>query len=149
MIYDTLGNAATYYPLGHRFKLGFNYLSQFDPKTADGRVPIDGENVFAMVQSYVPEPAAQRSFEAHKVFADLQFVAEGEEVIFHSPLASLRETTPYLESGDAALYAGDDDFPILMRPGCFAIFYPCDGHKPGCVWRSSNRVKKVVIKIRL
>ena len=149
MIYDTLGNASIYRSLGPRFELGFKYLSQFDPKTTDGRVPLDGDNVYAAVQSYVPEPAAKRVFEAHKVFADIQFVAEGEEVIFHSRLADLRETTPYRESADAALYAGDDDFPVLMRPGSFAIFYPWDGHKPGCVWRSSSRVKKVVVKVRL
>ena len=149
MIYDILDNATIYYPLGSRFALGFKYLDQFDPQTADGRVALEGENVFALIQSYVPTPPAHRPFEAHKKYIDLQFVAAGEEAIFHSPIDSLRETTPYLETGDAALYAGEDNFPVLMRPGCFAIFYPGDGHKPCCTWRASGPVKKVVIKIRL
>ncbi len=149
MIYDTLNNAAIYYPLGPRYKLAFDYLAQFDPETADGRVPLEGENVFALIQSYVPTPSAQRAFEAHRTYADLQFVAVGEELIFHSPLKKLRETTPYSATNDAALYAGDDDSSLLMGSGRFAIFNPNDGHKPGCVWRSSSPVKKVVIKIRL
>jgi YhcH/YjgK/YiaL family protein len=149
MIYDTLSNAAIYFPLGPRFRLGFDYLAQFDPDTADGRVPLEGEDVFALIQSYAPRPAAQRPYEAHRIFADLQFVAVGEEIIFHSPVVKLRETAPYATKDDAALYDGNDDSPLLMGSGRFAIFYPNDGHKPCCVWRSSSPVKKVVIKIRL
>jgi biofilm protein TabA len=149
MIYDTLSNAALYYPLGSRFESGFNYLARFDPDTADGRVMLDGENLFAAVQSYRPTPAAQRPFEAHRAYVDLQFVALGEEAIFHSPLPKLRETVPYAAGEDAAFYSGDDDFPICMIPGTFAIFFPHDGHKPGCIWRSTGLVKKVVVKIRL
>jgi YhcH/YjgK/YiaL family protein len=149
MVHDTLIHAARYYPLGPRFKLGFSYLEQFDPKTADGRISLDGENVFALVQSYLPKPASEHTFEAHRAHADLQFVAAGEEAIFYSPLARLRETTPYFADKDAAFYAGADDIPLVMGPGSFAIFFPQDGHKPCCLWRAAIPVKKVVVKIRL
>jgi YhcH/YjgK/YiaL family protein len=129
--------------------MGFRYLAQFSPQTADGRISLDGENVFALIQSYAPTPSAHRPFEAHKTYVDLQFIAMGEEAIFYSPLDSLREITPYSAAGDAALYAGEDDFPLLMRPSCFAVFYPGDGHKPCCTWRAPTLVKKVVVKIRL
>lgn len=149
MIYDTLNHLSHYVFLGPRFALGLSYLERFDPTTAEGRVTLDGDNVYALVQGYVPTPASQRPFEAHRLFADLQLVVIGEEIIHYSPLAQLRETTPYSSANDSALYAGDDDFPLYMRPGAFAILLPQDGHKPGCLWRMENRVKKVVVKVRL
>jgi biofilm protein TabA len=149
MIHDTLAQAALYHPLGPRFRLGLDFLARLDPATADGRVPIDGDNVFALVQSYETKPPEQHAFEAHRIHADIQFVIRGQEAIYYSPLASLSETTPYSEAKDIAFYAGGDDCPLIMLPGAFAILNPQDGHKPCCIWRQPSAVKKVVIKVRL
>ena len=51
MIMDTLSNRHLYEPLQRGLRLGFEYLAAFDPATPDGRYPIDGEQVFALVQS--------------------------------------------------------------------------------------------------
>ena len=49
---------------------------------ADGRHEIDGEKIFANVSSYEPkEFNGDMRFEAHKKYADLQAVLEGEERI--------------------------------------------------------------------
>jgi YhcH/YjgK/YiaL family protein len=149
MIYDTLNNRAQYIALGRRFALGFSYLERFDPHTDDGHVAIEGDDVFASVQSYIPTTTSERLFEAHRVYADLQYIAAGEEVIQYAPLELLQEVMPYSNVNDASLYKGDDDFPLYMRLGRFAIFFPNDGHKPCCLWRGQDRVKKVVVKIRL
>jgi YhcH/YjgK/YiaL family protein len=149
MIYDLLSNSSSYLTLGPRFALAFGYLEQFQAGAEDGRVPIDGDNVFALIQSYVPAPAKERPFEAHRVHADVQFIAAGKERILYSPLERLVETTPYAASKDVAFYRGEDDFPLLMSPGCFAVLLPGDGHKPGCIWESAEPVRKVVVKIRL
>jgi biofilm protein TabA len=149
MVHDILGNASTYHSLGPRFRLGFDFLGRLNPETADGRIPLDGENVFALVQSYETTPAAGNPFEAHRRHADLQFVVTGQEAIYYSPVSLLSETTPYSEAKDIALFSGADECPLVMRPGTFAIFNPQDGHKPGCVWRAPGPVKKVVIKIRI
>ncbi len=149
MIHDHLGAAETYYPLGPAFRLGFEFLQRFDPATAVGRISLDGDRVFALVQTYETTPASQRSFEAHRLHADLQFVASGEEAIYYAPLARLRETTPYSSEKDYALYEGENEIPLVMGPGSFAILLPQDGHKPGCVWKAPAQVKKVVVKIRL
>jgi len=34
-------------------------------------------------------------------------------------------------------------------PGSFAIFYPRDGHKPGCVDRVAKPIKQVVVEVSL
>ncbi|MEO6003186.1 MAG: YhcH/YjgK/YiaL family protein [Opitutus sp.] len=149
MIYDHIKNAALYRGLNARFAQAFDYLAQFDPSTVDGRVSLDGDNVFALVQSYQTADAATKQFESHRVYADIQFLASGEEVIYTSPLDRLEVTTPYNPTNDAALYRGLDDTPLRLRVGDFAVLWPQDGHKPCCSAAAPHAVKKVVIKVRV
>ena len=149
MIYDSLANAALYRGLSPRLALGLDYLRRFDPATPDGRVALDGDNVYALVQSYRPTPAAQRPFESHRAHIDIQYVVAGEEIIGYSPLDRLKETMPYSAEKDAALYSGPDDNPIILRAGDFTILFPQDGHKPGCLWREPVAVRKVVVKVKI
>lgn len=147
MIYDSLKNAALYRALGPRYAVAFDYLATFDAATPDGRVPLDGDQVFALVQSYVTGLPDQRPFESHRLYADVQYVAVGEEIIYVAPLDQLVVTTPYVE--DATLYRGMDDLPLRLRAGDFALLSPQDGHKPCCQWRAPSSVKKVVVKVRV
>ncbi|MEY3774763.1 MAG: hypothetical protein RLZZ129_1543 [Verrucomicrobiota bacterium] len=149
MIFDMLDHAGAYHQIGSRFAAALKYLRTFDPATPDGKIVIEDDNVFAVVQSYTPTPAGERPYEAHRGYADIQYVVSGEEIIYYAPLVELRETAAYTESGDYALYTGEDKFPLLMPAGCFAILWPQDGHKPGCLWRIPAPVKKVVMKVRL
>ena len=149
MIHDTLAHAAFYHAIGPRFRLGLDFLARMDPARADGRLPIDGENVFALVQSYETQPPEKHSFEAHRLHADIQFVVKGQEAIYYSPLEALSETTPYSEAKDIAFYSGPNACPLIMLPGTFAILNPQDAHKPCCVWGEPGPVKKVVVKVRL
>lgn len=149
MICDSITNAALYRGLAPRFAQAFDFLARFDAASPDGRITIDGDNLFALVGSYQTAGAATKPFESHRTYADIQFVAAGEEVIYIAPLDRLQVTTPYASTNDAALYNGPDDTPLRLRPGDFCVLWPQDGHKPGCEWRTATTVKKVVIKVRL
>lgn len=149
MIYDHIARAGLYHGLGPRFATAFEYLARFDHTTEDGRVSLDGDHLFALVQSYQTAPAAAKPFESHQIYADIQFVVSGEEVIGTAPLDRLQVTTPYNPANDAALYSGPDDTPLRLRSGDFAVLWPQDGHKPGCAWNAPGAVKKVVMKVRL
>lgn len=149
MIYDNIAHAALYQGLGPRFAQAFEYLTRFDATTADGKVSLDGDNLFALVQSYQTAPAETKSFESHRLYADIQYIAAGEEVILTAPLGRLEVTTPYNANNDAALYKGPDDTPLRLKVGDFAVLWPQDGHKPCCLWTAPTSVKKVVIKVRL
>jgi biofilm protein TabA len=149
MIYDNITHAALYHGLGARFATAFDFLARFDKATNDGRVSLDGDNLFALVQSYQTAPAATKMFESHRVYADIQYLVSGEEVIYTAPLDRLQVTTAYSSANDAALYSGPDDTPLRLRPGDFAVLHPQDGHKPCCLWNAPTAVKKVVIKVRL
>ena len=150
MIIDTLAAAPSYHHLGSRFVAGLQWLSRFSPDLPDGRTDIDGDNVYALVQSYDTLPADQKKYESHRTYADIQYVGAGTEVIQYAPTSSLKPATAYDAEKDYLLYgepAGST--PLHLPPGSFSIFLPQDGHKPGCVSGAPCRVKKVVIKVRI
>ena len=147
MILDRLDHASLYRGLSPRFARGFDYLLHFDPATPDGRVSIAGDEVYASVQSYVSAPAAEKPFEAHRRYCDIQCVFAGTEIVQFAPLSQLRETSPYVAANDYALYTGADDHPLILRPRDFAVLYPHEGHKPGCAWRLPEPIRKVVVKV--
>ena len=149
MIFDNIANAGIYRGLGSRYAKAFDYLTSFDPTTPAGRVTLDGDNLFALVQRYETAAAASKVFESHRHYVDIQFLATGEECICTAVLDRLVVTTPYNPSNDAALYSGPDDTPLRLRGGDFAVLWPQDGHKPCCQSTAPMSVTKVVIKLRL
>lgn len=148
MILDTLANAPLYRPLGPRIDRGLAWLADFSDKTPDGRYDIDSDNLFALVQSYLTVPAEQKKFESHRRYLDIQFIAAGSESIHYAPLGSLCPATDYDAVKDFSLYTEPVAATALhLSPGSFAIFFPADGHKPGCSTSAHPaQVKKVVIK---
>jgi len=150
MVYDLLSNAATYRSLSPRVALGLDWLARFDPATPLGRHAIDGDAVFALVQSYETGPASTKQFESHRAHLDIQFVVAGAEIMEYAPIDGLTVTTPFDASKDIMFYAEPAAFTSLLCPaGTFAIFYPADAHKPSCSVGAPAPVRKIVVKVRL
>lgn len=150
MVIDNIAHAGLYRSLGARFAAGLEWLRTFRPTAPDGTQGILGEDVFALVQSYETVPAAAKSYEAHRQYADIQYVATGTELIHYAPVGVLQPVTDYDDRNDCLLFADPvSATPLLLVPGSFAIFWPQDGHKPGCVSGAPCRMKKVVIKVRV
>jgi biofilm protein TabA len=150
MILDTLSEAPAYRHLGPRFAAGLDWLTRFSPATLDGRIDIEGADVYALVQSYDTVPVAEKKFESHRAYADIQYVAAGAEVIHYAPTARLQPVTAYDPQKDFLLYLDPPaSTPLHLAAGSFAIFLPHDGHKPGCSNGAQCPIKKVVIKVRL
>lgn len=150
MILTTLAESAEYEVLGERVAAGLRWLRAFHPALPDGRHPIDGDDVFALVSTYETGPSTEKRFETHVRHVDLQYVADGHERILHAPAAALTVETPYNEAADVAFYA-EPPFAssLLMRPGDLAVFHPGDAHKPGCMAGGRHTVRKVVVKVRI
>ena len=150
MILDTLQACSPYRELSPRIARGLDWLKHFSPDSPDGRVDLDGDEVLALVQSYDSAPPADKQYESHRTYADIQYVALGHEVIHYAPTAALRAVTAYDPQKDFILYADPVvSTPLHLGPGSFAIFLPPDGHKPGCLSGATCRIKKVVIKVRV
>jgi len=150
MILDRIANLRLYEALPERFAAGLHWLDSFGTDAADGRIEIQGDHLFALVQSYPTSPASDKRFESHRRYADIQYVASGRERILHTSTEALQVETPYVEEQDIIFYREPGvSSSLLVSAGDFAIFWPGDAHKPGCMAGGREDVRKVVIKVRL
>ena len=150
MILTPLAEAGRYAAVLPGIGAALDWLNAWDPATPDGRHPIDGDRVFALVSSYDTGPSTEKRFETHLRHADVQFVAAGAERILFAPAAGLAVSEEYVEETDLTFYADPPvSTSLLVESGGVAIFFPEDAHKPGCMAGARHSVRKVVVKIRL
>jgi biofilm protein TabA len=148
VIVDKIGNWSLYFTRESGLYDGINFINNFNECEADGRYEIRGQEIFAIVQSYHTESAADKKIESHNKYVDIQYILSGREVIGWFPVAALSESTPYSEEKDAIFYQPADTMtPIIMAPGTFSIFFPQDAHQPGCIFHKAEPVRKIVVKV--
>src|SRR5262245_49167940 len=104
MILDTLENWHLYRSLGRRFELGFSALRDGIGQKPDGKYELDGQNVFAIVQRYQTRPKEKCAWEAHRKYADVQFVLSGAERMGWAPISGLTVRDPYNAEKDVAFF---------------------------------------------
>jgi biofilm protein TabA len=151
MIADAFDQYRRYAGLSPRFAAAFEFLKQLPPGQPDGRHDIDGNNCYALAQTYKTRPPAQAMFEAHRQYIDIQFIRAGCETLLWAPLASLTQVTqPYAADKDIVFFASPPHWtPVNLLAGQFAIFFPEDGHAPGLEYGGPSEVRKIVIKVRI
>ena len=152
MIKDNLKNAQFYYGLGEKFKKAFEYLKSNDLlKLDNGKYEIDGENIFVSVQDYNTKPESEGKFEAHKKYADIQFIIKGEEKIGYTDVTNCTNLTNYDEEKDIEFLKNNEpeNHFAFAKEGDFLIFLPQDAHMPCISICDSSYVKKAVVKIKL
>jgi len=106
-----------------------------------------GKRLFS-VMNVGKEPGETR-FEAHQIYADIQYVVRGREHIGLMPLDSAEVVVPYDDEKDIKFLRTNNDNYQLADSGRFFIFFPDDAHRPGTKVASGEKVKKVVVKVRL
>ena len=149
MIFDRLENASRYNTLGPRFKAGFDYLQKTNfALLASGRHEILGSDLFALNQTYPTKPTENGKWEAHRAYADVQYIISGRERMGIAPLSKMTVREPYNQEKDAALFSGQGQF-VLLETGDFVIFFPTDVHMPGIAIDKPENVRKIVLKVRL
>ena len=148
MIVDDLRNARQYYGLGARFEQGLRWLAEQD---VAGMAPecyeLAGDDLFAMVQEYDTKPKSEGFWEAHREYADIQYVVSGAEHMGYAPIDALTQGE-YDEGRDFLALDGEGVF-LEMRAGTFIVLLPQDGHMPQMAIEAPTPVKKVVVKVRL
>lgn len=150
MIYDTFDHIDTYCRKDSPLARAIRFVAEFDRAQPDGRYPIEGEAMYALVSSYTTSPRVERRFEAHKKYLDVQVLLEGEESIDISLEANLPLLQEYNETKDIFFVQPPAECAsLVMQPGYFAVFYPQDFHRPNCQLRGASPVRKIVVKIRV
>ena len=149
MIVDRVQNAELYFGLGHRMETALKALRSPDLlRAAAGRYELAGEDVFALVQHYDTKPHELGKWEAHRRYADVQYVVSGVETMGHSFVSDMKVTQEYDEKTDLVFFAGPGNM-ITVSAGMFAIFYPHDAHMPTLAAGAPAGVHKIVVKVRV
>jgi YhcH/YjgK/YiaL family protein len=151
MILDRLDNWALYFDAESRMGRAFRFLTrEFDPRMPDQRFAIEGDDIYAIVQTNPGKPDAQARLEAHRLYADIQLVLSGSEGMGWAPLIDLEIETPYDEEKDIAFYKTDCIRTRLeVYENHFAVFYPNDAHAPCLHLKPGQVTKKVVVKVKV
>jgi YhcH/YjgK/YiaL family protein len=148
MIIDSISNSHLYDALHPRIERAFDYIHHTDLSNINvGRYEIDGGNIYAMVQQYDTKPKEAGTWEAHRLYMDLQYVIQGAEKIGYANLGRLAQGE-YDASRDFLPLHGEGDF-LTLKDGDFVILMPDDAHMPGIAVDALLPVKKLVIKILL
>ena len=71
------------------FRQALTYLAALEAFPPVGQADIDGEEVFASVQSYDTKPHADIPWECHREYIDIQFVYSGKEKVGVAPVAGI------------------------------------------------------------
>lgn len=134
------------FKLADRLALGLKFLQEGNVLSLEpSRIELDGDKVFAMIQHYDTKPKEQGVWEAHRKYIDIQYVAEGQELMGYANLGHL-QAGEYDAEKDFVLLQGEGSY-VLMKPGTFVILGPQDAHIPQVAVDAPQPVKKVVVKV--
>ena len=149
MIYDKIDNLETYARISEDLRIGLEFLRQVSPDIEKGVHELS-PRVKAIVSEYTTKPENENGYEAHRQYIDIQYLVSGSEKICSLPLEYLKETKPYSEECDAALYSADiQPQEMMIGNGYFAVFFPQDGHMPQLSASEPLPVKKIVVKVKI
>ena len=152
MLTTNLALAEKYDYLSEKFQKAFAFLRETDLEALPvGNVPIEGDEIYANVQSYTTMDAGECPFESHRLYFDIQYMADGDAIFGYEPASNLTPSTEYDSEKDLMFYEEPKESgAILLKKGDLAIVPPEDAHAPRRM--SGNgpcRVKKIVVKVKV
>lgn len=145
MIYDTLEHVHRYDGIHPGVMQGLRFLAETDfSQLEDGRITLDGENLFVNVMTCQTKSVNDRP-EAHRKYIDIQYLISGEELIGVGPLEEMQEIEGKPEK-DVWFYKGQVSNVSIGR-GRFAVLFPEDAHAPSIAVQAPATVRKCVVKV--
>lgn len=152
MIIDRLEFADRYVSLHPQFGAAFRFLRHYDLASAvPGRHALNesGEqspdDPFLIIEQAEGKGEQSAKVEYHRRYIDIQYVANGTERIGWIPTALCNQPTADFDANrDIGFFEDRPQSWLTIPEGCFAIFFPEDGHAP---LGGSGSVHKVVVKI--
>ena len=152
MILDQIKNASYYKDVMPAITTALEKAAAYTPENyPGGRVDVDGDNLFLLLNTYETHSPEGALFEAHQKYIDVMYMVEGEEIIYVKPTDRLCAVTkPYNPEIDALLAElGRDATPVRLQTGSFIVLLPQDAHAPGCYDAAPHQVKKIIAKVKI
>ncbi|MFO7542376.1 MAG: YhcH/YjgK/YiaL family protein [Thiobacillus sp.] len=146
MILSTLAEADRWLALHPLFASAFDFLRHTDLNGLEpGKHPVQGEQMFVIVEACAGRTRAEAKLECHRRFIDIQLVLEGVDEMGWKPVAAcLDPATDYDPARDIRFFNDTPSSWVATPPGSFCVFFPEDAHAPLV---STGMIRKVVVKI--
>lgn len=146
MILDILANAERYFPLHPLFPRAFDFLRHTDLYAlAPGHYPIQGKDIFAIVETADGRSRDAARLECHRKYIDIQLVLAGCDEMGWKPVREcLEPATEYHVEHDIRFFNDTPSSWIATPAGAFCLFFPEDAHAPLV---STSGIRKVIVKI--
>ena len=113
-----------------------------------GKYAFAGDSAYASITDAPSREFDKSKWESHRKYIDLQYVIRGAEKIGVLDLNNAAVDVPYNDQKDNANYKSDVGKYYTAVPGTFYLFFPTDVHRPNIKVEGSDKVKKLVIKIK-
>ena len=142
--------AIQYFKNKDRWDKAFAFLSSTNLDTIKpGSHELIGRDLYVAVSEYTTKNDEDARFEAHRLYADIQYVAIGQEQIGIIPLANTQTMTPYVQDNDITFLSAEGGTNRMATPDRFFVFFPGDAHRPGIKVGTNEPVKKIVVKVKI
>ncbi len=151
MIIDRIENIGLYEKALPSLAKVADFIEKYNKAPLEpGKYQIDGDNLIANVQCYTSKLPENAKTEAHKAYADVQYIVSGTEKMLMAPLSSLELVEErYSQGKDVAYYKGAFTTETVLTAGCYAIVFPDDAHCPGVMHDKQEEITKIVFKVKL
>ncbi|MCC3167997.1 YhcH/YjgK/YiaL family protein [Streptococcus sanguinis] len=149
MIVTEINNLSTYVGVNPYFERLINFLKTVDlGSLPEGKIDIEGDELFGNCFSYVADGQPGDFFETHRKYLDIHLVLENTEDMAVSSVKSTTVSQPYNKEKDIELYEGKVEQLIHLKSGECLITFPEDLHQPK-VRVNDLPLKKVVFKVAI
>jgi YhcH/YjgK/YiaL family protein len=119
-----------------------------------GKTEIDGPRIYALRQSYTSKLRKDCRYEGHRLYADVQMVIKGSDLVLVCLRDDLKIAEPYSAERDIDFLEGEPDkdkiHEVVLGFPMAAVLFPWDIHMP-CVAPDDKpgEIEKVVLKVAL
>ncbi|ADX25366.1 TPA: YhcH/YjgK/YiaL family protein [Streptococcus pyogenes] len=147
MIYDRLKNISRYRGIHPHLDAAITFLQTTDLRQlAEGKYPILGEKVFAVIQRNQLSKADNSLLEYHKRYADCHLLLAGNECIRYG-IGNQAEVVPFEQEADIGFVTCDRTYDLDLVDDSFAYFFPNEPHQPNNFNQAGEAVTKCLIKV--
>ena len=123
-------------------------ISQLD-RMIEGQYDI-GNGIYINVESYMTQKNAEKEYEVHRRYIDIQYIISGEEKIYVAKDNVQCARSNYDVANDIELLSKEVDLDSVeykLSAGEMVVIMPRLAHKPCISYNTSSLVKKAVFKI--
>ncbi len=149
MIVDKVENLKRYDYVPNVSK-AVEFLQNNDVKNLEnGKYDLGDECRVAISEYDTKEIPDEVLLECHRNYIDIQMLVSGEEAMLTQSIDDGEEKVPYNHVKDVEFFTAPWYNTICLYDGNFAILFPNDLHGPSFAIEKSEKVKKLVFKLKI